>query len=98
MPIDFPLPAFLTKADWKVKIRAKETREPPHVTILRGTQAWRVNLRTGQFMDTRPDPDDVPVEIINLIETTDTWTLICSEWDRKYPQNPVHETDARQAD
>ena len=58
MPIDFPLPTSLKKAGWKVKIREKETREPPHVTILRGTQAWRVNLRTGEFMDTRPDPDD----------------------------------------
>lgn len=98
MPIDFPLPTSLKKAGWKVKIREKETREPPHVTILRGTQAWRVNLRTGEFIDTRPDPDDVPVEIINLIKVPETWTSICREWDKKYPKNSVHETDAKKAE
>lgn len=98
MPFDFPLPVFLKKAGWKVKIRERETREPPHLTILRRTQAWRVDLRTGEFMDTRPDPNDVPAEIITLIKVPDTWTLICSARDQKYPKNPVHETDAAKAE
>ena len=33
---------------WKVKIRDRETVEPPHVTLLRKTQAWRIDLRTGE--------------------------------------------------
>lgn len=98
MPIDFPLPMSLKRAGWKVKIREKETREPPHVTILNGTQAWRVNLRTGKFMDTRPDPAGVPVEIVSLIEEPDTWNSICSQWDKKYPKNPVHEIDAKKTE
>ena len=98
MPIDFPLPTSLKRAGWKVKIREKETREPPHVTILRGTQAWRINLRTGEFMDTRPDPAEVPEEIINLIKVPETWNWICHQWDKKYPKNPVHETDAKNAE
>ena len=98
MPIDFPLPTSLKKAGWKVKIRDKETREPPHITILRGTQAWRVNLRTGRFMDKQPDPTEVPVEISNFIEEPGNWSSICSQWDKKYPNNPVHETDASKAE
>lgn len=33
------LPPALQKARWKVKIRDKENREPPHVTIIRGTES-----------------------------------------------------------
>ena len=62
------LPDAFRKDRWKVKIRDKETREAPHVTIIRGTEAWRINLRTGEFMDGQPDPSDVPSEIIDYIE------------------------------
>jgi hypothetical protein len=54
MAYALPLPAALRQARWKVKIRDKETREPPHVTIIRGTDSWRIDLRTGQFMDAAP--------------------------------------------
>jgi hypothetical protein len=84
---NLPLPDDLRKARWKVKIRDKETREPPHVTIIRGTDAWRIDLRTGDFMDTKPDPSDVPGEITDLIE--DSWEQLCEEWDAMYPDNPV---------
>lgn len=83
------LPNALRKARWKVKIRDKETREPPHVTIIRGTRAWRVNLRTGQFMDAQRDPSDVPNEIIELIRNKVTWQQLCDAWDSMYPNNPV---------
>jgi hypothetical protein len=83
------LTAALRKARWKVKIRDKETREPPHVTMIRGTDAWRIDLRTGDFMDDSPDPSEVPDELIELIKDEATWQRLCDEWDQMYPNNPV---------
>jgi 2'-5' RNA ligase len=83
----------LRKARWKVKIRDKESREAPHVTIIRGTDAWRINLRTGQFMDANPDPSDVPQEIVDIVQDAETWQSLCDEWDRMYPDNPVSSDD-----
>ena len=93
MAFNLRLPDALRKTRWKVKIRDKEAREPPHVTIIRGTDAWRINLRTGQFMDAKPDPSDVPAEIIDLIMEEDTWPQLCDEWDNMYPNNPVSGED-----
>jgi hypothetical protein len=87
------LPDAFRTARWKVKIRDKETREPPHVTIIRGADAWRINLRTGEFMDKKPDPSDVPNGIIDFIEEEETWQQLCEEWDGMYPTNPVSSDD-----
>jgi hypothetical protein len=89
MAYSLPLTATLKKARWKVKIRDKETREPPHVTIIRATDAWRIDLRTGEFMDDSPDPSEVPKELIELIKAEATWQQLCDEWDQMYPHNPV---------
>jgi hypothetical protein len=89
MAYSLPLTVALKKARWKVKIRDKETREPPHLTILRGTEAWRIDLRTKEFMDDSPDPADVPEELIEHIKAEATWQRLCDEWDRMYPDNPV---------
>jgi hypothetical protein len=89
MAFTLSLPAALKKARWKVKIRDKETREPPHVTIIRGTDAWRIDLRTGAFMNDSPDPKDVPDELLKLIKAEATWQQLCNEWDQMYPNNPV---------
>jgi hypothetical protein len=89
MAFSLPLTAALKKARWKVKIRDKEIREPPHVTVFRGTKAWRINLRTEEFMDDSPDPSEVPEELIALIKAEATWQRLCDEWDRMYPDNPV---------
>jgi hypothetical protein len=40
-------------------------------------------------MDRKPDPSDVPKELLTRIETEKTWKRICNAWDRKYPTNPV---------
>jgi hypothetical protein len=72
-----------------VKIRDKETLEPPHVTIIRGFEAWRIDLRSGRFMDPRPDPADVPRALVDFIREVDNWQSLCDEWDRMYPSNPV---------
>jgi hypothetical protein len=86
-----PLSEALRKARWKVKIRDKEIREPPHVTIIRGTKAWRIDLRSREFIDANPDPADVPEELMQLITNATTWRQLCDEWDRMYPNNPVNE-------
>ena len=93
MAYTLPLSAALKKARWKVKIRDKETREPPHVTIIRRTDAWRLDLRTGGFMDASPDPSVVPKELIELVKAEATWQQLCDEWDRMYPNNPVFEDE-----
>lgn len=89
VPFNLRLLEALRNARWKVKIRDKETREPPHVTSMRGTKAWRINLRTGAFMDTHPDPSEVPSGLIIRITEEDTWQRMCDAWDRLYPNNPV---------
>jgi len=93
VPFNVRLPDALRKARWKVKIRDKETREPPHVTIIRGTKAWRINLRTGAFMDTNPDPSEVSSAIIQLMTEEETRQRLCDAWDRMYPNNPVSGDD-----
>lgn len=70
------------------------------MTILQRTKAWRINLRTKEFMDAVPDPAEVPNELIELIRSEAIWNQLCDEWDRKYSANPVHgaEPDDEQAD
>jgi len=87
MAYSLPLSPQLARARWKVKIFDKENREPPHVTIVRGTVKWRINLRSRKFMDRYPPPRDVPAEIIEAI--FENWDLLIAEWDRSYPNNPV---------
>jgi hypothetical protein len=59
------------------------------VTILQSAKAWRVDLRTGEFMDEVPAPSEVPDEIIDHIKAEANWKLLCEQWDLKYPSNPV---------
>ena len=91
MPVELTLPVQLRRARWKVKIQEKESREPPHVSILRGTNKWRMNLRTDMFMDRRPTPSDVPQELLNIIKVH--WHWLCEQWDAKYPDNPVESSE-----
>ena len=93
MPFDLPLPANFSRARWKVKIREKESREPPHATVLRATEAWRIDLRTGEFMDCQPDPSEVPPELIEFIKAHANWRRLCEAWDMKYPTNPVQSNE-----
>jgi len=74
---------------WKVKIRDRETVEPPHATVLRKTLAWRINLRTGEFMDAEPDPSEVPKALVKVIEGEANWRTLRDHWDSMYPHNRV---------
>ena len=87
MAEELELPIGLKRARWKVKIQDKESREPPHVSILRGTDKWRINLRTREFMDRRPDPSEIPAELLDHVR--DHWEWACEHWDAMYPDNPV---------
>lgn len=75
------------RRQWSVKIRDRERVEPPHVTIMRRTQAWRLDLRTGEFMDREPDPDEVPAALLAVIRKR--WKFLCATWDEIYLENPV---------
>lgn len=88
MAYSLSLPAHLKAQGWKVKIRDRERSEPPHATIIRGTRAWRFGLREIDFLDVRPDPVDVPDELLGLIRAE--LAALVREWDAMYPHNPVH--------
>ena len=87
MAFSLLLPANLKNQGWKVKIRDKEIREPPHVTILRKGRPWRWDLRERRFMDKTPVPSDVPEEL--LAEIHENYPSLCEEWDKMYPTNPI---------
>jgi hypothetical protein len=72
---------------WAIKIRDRERVEPPHCTILKGTRAWRVDLRSGKFMDAEPDPREVPNAVLAALKSH--WDELCARWDEMYPGNPV---------
>jgi hypothetical protein len=81
------LPALLENRGWKVKIRDRERVEPPHVTIMHKVNSWRVSLRSQQFLDKKPDPTEVPVEVIDAIR--ENIYMIRATWDHMYPENPI---------
>jgi len=87
MPFELDLPLGLRKEGWKIKIRDKERLEQPHVTVLRKTDCWRYGLRDEVFLDTSPDPGNVPKAIRKLL--TGNLNLLRQQWDRLYPENRV---------
>jgi len=87
VPFALTLPEPWASRGWKAKIRDRERLEPPHVTILHKTRAWRFELRSGTFLDRQPDPRDVPEEIVVAVRSK--VELLRQEWDRMFPENPV---------
>lgn len=87
MAFELELPPLLSAQGWKVKIRDKERMEPPHVSILRKTDCWRYDLRTGGFLDDDPPPRKVPTQLMELVTTN--LDLLRTTWDAMYPENPI---------
>jgi len=87
MAFSLPLQAPWAAQGWKAKIRDKERTEPPHVTILRGTRAWRFGLRSREFLDEIPEPKDVPEDLVDVVRHALPQLVL--EWDKMYPENPV---------
>jgi hypothetical protein len=82
-----PVPEPYKRQGWKIKIQDKERLEDPHVTIIFRKRRWRVNLRSGGFMDRRPDAAEVPSGLMDeIVARRDT---LSSEWNRINPHNPV---------
>ncbi len=68
-----------------MKIRDNEALEPPHVTVLRGPDAWRIGLRDGSFLDGAWD--DMPAEVRAVVLAH--WGDLRRAWDERFPGNPV---------
>ena len=90
MPFALTLPEPWASRGWKAKIRDRERLEPPHVTILQKTRAWRFDLRSATFLDREPDPKEVPEEIVTALRSS--LELLRQEWDRIFPENPIFST------
>lgn len=93
MTYTFPLPKQWRKQGWKVKIWGRETAEEPHATIVYGRKRWRLGLRTCAFLDAKPDPRDVPGELIDCI--TAGIATLREHWDEKYPKNRVFSQESQ---
>lgn len=87
--VSFSLPQPHKSRGWKAKIRDRERTEPPHVTVLFKTDAWRLGLRERDYLDTRPDPGDVPDAVTEHLLSDDVFPQVVAAWDRLYPHNPV---------
>ena len=87
MAFQLPLPQRLSSRGWKIKIRDKERLEDPHVTVIKGTDTWRWNLRSKSFMDRRPDPNLVDAKIFERLHAN--VGLLVAQWDKMYPKNKV---------
>jgi hypothetical protein len=93
LPFDLTHPPRCKAEVWKVKIREKEASEPPHVTILRRTEAWRLGLRDGRFL-VPPGGSwkEIDRGVREGIEAH--WESLRNAWDAKYPFNVVGSADA----
>lgn len=87
MAFKLNLPEPWAYRGWKVKIRDRERLEPPHVTILHKTRAWRIDLRSEKFLDKEPNAEEVPKAVV--AEVLSNLTLLRHEWDGMFPENPV---------
>ncbi len=93
MAVEIALLAPWDSRGWKAKIRDRERLEPPHVTVLYKTSAWRFDLRTKAFLDKEPSPTDVAEEVIGAVRSN--LTLLRQEWDRMYPTNRISSTERK---
>ena len=91
MAFELELPGELKSQGWKVKIRDRERLEPPHVTTLFKTRAWRLNLRTGRFIE--QDASWRGVDDRGRAVIDQAWGRPGAEWDAVYPGNPVSERE-----
>ena len=57
------------------------------MTIMRRTKAWRLSLRSLQFLDREPPPGDVPKKLADLVRAGAA--ALRTAWDRMYRNNPV---------
>ena len=80
MPFNLDLSEPWASRGWRVKIRDRERLEPPHVTILQRTRAWRFDRRSEKFLDKDPDPAEVPKDVVKEIRSN--LGRLRQAWDR----------------
>ena len=83
------IPGVFSSAGWRVKISDKEMAEEPHATIIKRTKRWRISLRTGGFMDSKPPRREVPAGLVDHVRSRRE--ELAEAWDEMYPHNPVQE-------
>jgi len=94
MPFVLRLLLALKQAGWKVKIHDSERLEPPHVTIYRKMQKWRLSLRDGTFLDKGDKWGQIDEAVKDAIQDPKNWRLLQEEWNTIHEDNPVdHEAD-----
>ena len=76
---------------WRLKIRDREIREPPHATLFGPKGTWRWDLRRRRFMDKHAGPRLVPEDLAKLLVARHE--ELVAAWDRLYPANPVFGND-----
>ncbi len=91
MPFDLELLLRLKRAGWKVKIYDFERLEPPHVTILFKTRAWRLSLRDGAFLDRGDKWSQIEEAVRAAVE--EAWEVLQQQWDQMHPDNPISSQD-----
>ncbi len=92
MAFNLKLLPRLRDEGWKVKIRERERVEPPHVTIFHKRKEWRLGLRDREFLNP-PGGRWKEIDLRVRDEIENKWNLLCDEWDRMYPENPIRSED-----
>lgn len=89
MPFELEIGEVLKSEGWKIKIRLKERNEHLHVTVMKKTKVWRINLRDFTFVDDIAPMKELPSFIKGIIR--ENICLLRSEWDDLYGDvNPVN--------
>jgi hypothetical protein len=88
MAHEVKLPERFRIRGWKAKIRDRERVEPPHVTVMRGPDEWRIGLRNCRVLEPPGGAwNDIPRGVIDALG------LACpdlrAKWDEMYPENPI---------
>ncbi len=87
MPYKLRLSVNLRKGGWKVVIHDFERLEPPHITIYRKSEKWRLSLRTGGFLVPGGKWSEIDDNVRKAIVAA--WKDLIAEWDKIHPDNPV---------
>ncbi len=57
------------------------------MTVIRGSESWRYDLRERKFMDRVPPARNVDAAVVDYIE--ENLAVIVAAWDPMYPDNTV---------
>ena len=87
MPYELPLTEPWASQGWKAKIFDVEGPEEPHVTVRFRVRAWRISLRSGDFLNSDPPRRDVPDGVVSYVH--EHLPALVTVWDRMQPHNLV---------